>query len=156
MTAWSLPSTANQGETQAPHMLSYSKKPLWICGLYTIKVTFKYLTVLSYNEMGATAMAVSTEYWVKSLPFGIQKSKLLALYHCVGEVMSALSVNFAPKFTCPRTPTPSWLQASSVSPAIPQTNSPDPQPFPDSSPPVPLLQPQRLSSQMATLWRWSC
>lgn len=50
-------------------------------------------------------MADATVCRAKSFPFVIRKSSLLALYHCVGEVMSALSVNFAPKFTCPR-PTP--------------------------------------------------
>lgn len=55
--------------------------------------------------MEATVMAVSVECRAKSFPFGIPKIKLWALYHCVGEVMSALSVNFAPKFTCPQ-PTP--------------------------------------------------
>lgn len=55
--------------------------------------------------MEATVLAVSAECRAKSFPFGIKKSTLLALYHCVNEVMSALSVNFAPKFTCP-TPSP--------------------------------------------------
>lgn len=84
-------------------------------------------------------MVDSIESRAKSFPFGIPKSRLLALYHSVGEVMSALSVNFAPKFTCPRPPPHpySCLRASSVSPAIPRTNSPDPVPFPDSSHPTP-------------------
>lgn len=51
-------------------------------------------------------MAVSAECRAKSFPFCIHKSRLLALYHCVSEVTSALSVNFAPKFTCPRPNTP--------------------------------------------------